>query len=251
MFPKPVLNERALLIESKDGNVLVVADFHIGLEYEFLGQGVRVPSQTGVMLERLNRLLSVTSSRKLVVLGDVKHQVPGTSYQELRELPGFLEGIKCDSVDVVAGNHDAELEYVAPKKVALHQSSGIVLEKERKKFGLFHGHAWPARQLLGCDYLVCAHLHPIISITDPLGGRHREPCWLFSRMKQKEVIVNYGTAGNRDANVIIMPAFNALLGGLAINETASFGSFFGCVDFPNGEVFLLDGTGLGKIQDLG
>lgn len=248
--PRPVLNERALLIESKDGNVLVVADFHIGIEYEFLGRGVRVPSQTGAMLERLNWLLSVTDSRKLVVLGDVKHQVPGTSYQELRELPGFLEGAKCDSVEIVAGNHDTELECMAPKKVVIHPSSGMVLEKEPKKFGLFHGHAWPARQLLGCDYLVCAHLHPVISITDPLGGRHREPCWLFSRMKQKETIANYGMAGNQDATVIIMPAFNPILGGLAINEAASFGSFFGCVDFPDGDVFLLDGTGLGKLKDI-
>lgn len=251
-FPKPVLNERALLIESKKGNVLVVADFHIGFEYELLGQGIRVPSQTEGMARKLNSIISSTKSKRLVILGDLKHKVPGTSYQELREIPAFLESINCGSIDLVAGNHDAELEYIVPKKVGIHQSSGMIIEAGGKKFGLFHGHAWPSREIItGCDYLVCAHLHPIVSIKDALGGVHREPCWLFSHLLPGEVEENYGGLGPKHGSqVAIMPAFNPMLGGVAINEIASFDSFFSCVDFEEGEVFLLDGTGLGQLKNF-
>lgn len=251
-FPKPVLNERALLIESRTGNVLVVADFHIGFEYELLTQGIRVPSQTEAMSWKLNAIISSTKSNRLVIIGDLKHKVPGTSYQELREIPAFLESVSCGSIDLVAGNHDAELEYIVPKKVDIHPSSGMIIEAGGKKFGLFHGHAWPSREIItGCDYLVCAHLHPIVSIKDTLGGVHREPCWIFSSLLPDEVKKNYGDVKhNPELRAVVMPPFNPMLGGVAVNEIVSFDSFFSCVDFLDGEVFLLDGTSLGQLKNF-
>lgn len=251
--PKPVLNERALLIESKDGgNILVVADFHIGLEYELLTQGIRVPSQAEAMALKLNSIISSTKSGRLVILGDLKHKVPGTSYQELREIPKFLGSIDCGSIELVAGNHDAELEYILPQKVRLHRSSGTIIGANGKKFGLFHGHAWPSREIItGCDCLVCAHLHPVVSIKDALGGIHREPCWFFSSPLHEKMKMNYAGAGPKaGAQVVIMPAFNPMLGGVAINEIVSFDSFFSCVDFLDGEAFLLDGTSLGQLRNF-
>lgn len=252
-FPKPVLNERALLIESKKGNILVVADFHIGFEYELMTQGLRIPSQTEGMARKLNSIIASTKADRLVIIGDLKHKVPGTSYQELREIPSFLDGISCDTIELVAGNHDAELEYIVPKKVGIRQSSGMIIEAGGKKFGLFHGHAWPSREIItGCDYLVCAHLHPFVSIKDALGGVHREPCWFFSSLLPDEVKKNYGDGEHNPEmqEVVVMPPFNPMLGGVAINEIASFDSFFSCVDFDEGEVFLLDGTSLGQLKNF-
>ncbi len=253
-FPKPVLNERALFMESEEGNILVVADFHIGFEYELLTQGIRVPSQTEGMTRKLNSIISLTKARKLVIIGDLKHKVPGTSYQELREIPAFLDGISCDSIELVTGNHDTELEYIVPKKVNIHRSSGIIIEAGGgRKLGLFHGHAWPSREIItGCDYLACAHLHPVVSIKDALGGIHREPCWFFSHLVPGRVEKNYGADAvpKAGSKVTVIPAFNPMLGGVAINEMTSFDSFFSCMDFWNGEIFLLDGTSLGQVKDF-
>ncbi|MBN2518761.1 MAG: phosphoesterase, partial [Candidatus Altiarchaeota archaeon] len=80
---KFIPNRPAVLV----GNMLVVADLHNGIEYELHKKGVEVPSQTQAKLERLKSIIDETRPKRLVILGDLKHNIPITSRQEYYEVP--------------------------------------------------------------------------------------------------------------------------------------------------------------------
>ena len=90
MEPEFVTREPALLINSNGNRALIVSDLHIGIEYEYYLRGMRIPSQTKSMVNRLDTLIESTKADRLVIIGDIKHRVPGISKQELREIPEFF-----------------------------------------------------------------------------------------------------------------------------------------------------------------
>ena len=85
----PVFDAPLLLVEGKE-RVLVAADLHLGLEHELWLGGVSIPSQTEKILARLQGYVAEIKPDRLLLLGDLKHNVPKTSWQEKREIPGFL-----------------------------------------------------------------------------------------------------------------------------------------------------------------
>ena len=86
--PKFITNEPAVLF----GKTLVIADLHIGVEYELYKSGIRIPKQTDKLLARIKNLLKTTKANRLVLLGDLKHFIPYLSIQEIKELPKFIKG---------------------------------------------------------------------------------------------------------------------------------------------------------------
>src|SRR3989344_2623789 len=92
---------------------LIISDIHIGIEYDLYKSGIRIPSQTDKIADRILKVCKREKIEKLFVLGDIKHEVPGTSWQELRELPIFFNKIcKRVPVEIVPGNHDGGLEKI-------------------------------------------------------------------------------------------------------------------------------------------
>ena len=135
----PVFAEPLLLVEGKE-RVLVAADLHLGLEHELWLGGICIPSQTEKILKRLKSSLSVMEPDRLLLLGDVKHNIPRTSWQERKEVPSFLRSLAEDvMVDIVPGNHDGGLADMAPGGSRVHPSSGLIIDG----VGYFHGHTWP------------------------------------------------------------------------------------------------------------
>lgn len=231
---EPVYNEKALLL----GEYLVVADLHIGLERELSADGLRVPSQLDRMERRILGLLRSTGREKLVILGDLKHSIPLASWQEYREIPGFVERLSRHAdVTLVKGNHDGGIEKITP---------GLRVTRELEIPGkalLLHGHAKPKD--IGYDCLIMGHHHPCIEFRGGLGGRITESAWIRTRFKEEY----------QGGEVVIMPAFNDLIYGLPFNTKPAgelLGPFFkqGLVELDEARVYLLDGTYLGVIKDL-
>ncbi|MCK4531351.1 MAG: metallophosphoesterase, partial [Candidatus Aenigmarchaeota archaeon] len=122
MEPKFLTGKPALVL----GKTLVIADLHIGVEYEYYKSGIRIPSNTENMRKDVENLIKLTKAKNLVILGDVKHKVPGISRQELREIPDFLYSLGTKiKVDVLPGNHDSGLKDFIPDNVFLHSSRGF------------------------------------------------------------------------------------------------------------------------------
>lgn len=242
-MPVKFLPDRALLLP---GRTLVIADLHIGLERELAEAGIHVPSQVKKLQERVEKLIRQTKARTLVILGDLKHQVPAISWQEMREIPEFLEKLSRHvRVILLKGNHDGDIERLAPAEVEIHEPSGFALGD----FALVHGQAWPDKKLLKCKTLVMAHIHPVVQF---VSGRYRavEHCWLRCPVNARVLKKRFKVPVNL-SETIIMPAFNPLVGGMAVNspDFEPIGPLLrtGAVQLKKAEAWLTDGTAIGRI----
>ena len=250
---QPIPGEPALFVQNTSAT-LVIADLHIGIERELYRSGINIPSQTKKIFDRLSKLIADHSPDRIVLLGDVKHNVPYTSAQEQRELPIFLSRISRDlPVDIAAGNHDGGIEKYLGENATLHPSAGFVLDG----VGYVHGHAWADPEVLKAEYLIMAHNHPTIRFIDDLGCRSTEPAWIRTRLRTDDPAF-----GNRyrdhdldsvDPGVIVVPAFNDLCGGVPFNvpDPDLLGPIaVHTLEIGDATAYLLDGTNLGRIRDM-
>jgi putative SbcD/Mre11-related phosphoesterase len=251
------------------GRVLVIADLHIGAEHEFRRAGIKIPSQTGKMLERITSLVRQTKARKLIILGDIKHKVPGLSFQEEREVPHFIGTLANETgadVEIVPGNHDDGLQNLLPA-VRFHPSTGLLLGDVY----LTHGHTWPSADMLEASHVISGHRHPVIELRDRLGYVWRERAWVrttLDKSKLKKRFKSLGkspgkplaSAGLVKQEFIMMPAFNEMVGGSALNKKKQdfklkrrptpLGPLIRAAKARSAKVYLLDGTYLGELGKL-
>jgi hypothetical protein len=232
---------------------LVIADLHIGISYELYKSGINIPSQVKEMKETIEKLIKQTKAKRLIILGDVKHDVPGISVQEMREIPEFLKAIsKKIKVEICLGNHDTYLKEILPENIKLHGAKGFKI----KNYGFNHGHAWPSKELMTCNYLIISHTHPTIQFIDKFGYRIVEPVWIKGKIDQEKIKEKYKVKKTGKLEVIITPAFNNLLGGTPINIKTTSDELLGpllknnFIDLNNSELYLLDGTYLGKLKNI-
>src|SRR5689334_10139541 len=85
---------------------LFIADPHFGKAAAFRAFGISAPDGTAEDLQRLEQLLVVTESRRLVVLGDFFHARAGCSEMTLGALGGWRARHAALEIVLVRGNHD-------------------------------------------------------------------------------------------------------------------------------------------------
>lgn len=250
MAIKFVVDHPAVFIPDK--KILVISDLHIGLEHELFRSGITIPSQGKKFQKSIDNLIELTKAETLVVLGDVKHKVPGVSFGEEREIPELLTHlVKKVKVAVCLGNHDTYLDRLAPKEVKIHPSPGFKVGR----YGFFHGHGWPSKTLMRCDYLFMGHIHPTVEFRDKLGYRLIEQVWVAGKLDERLVKKRYKIERTGELKIVIVPVFNPLLGGVPLNAVVRkelIGPLLsnGFVDINRSEAHLLDGTALGAIKKL-
>ncbi len=262
-------NYPALLHKQKLHRTLIISDLHLGWEMNLAQKGIHLPSQMQKTLQKLFKLTQITKPHTLIILGDVKHTVAKTELGEWHDIPAFLEAVetKVKDIQIVRGNHDGNLEPMLLQGIKLHPSTGITLND----VGLFHGHTWPAKKLLSCSTLVMGHVHPTAAFYDSLGLRITTPVWVKAKCDAEKLAKSYPK--NRRTKkikksleaaiyqpkvkqVFIMPCFNDFLGGRPVNKKSVQKRYIGPVfrsealDIDNAEIYLLDGTFLGTIEQL-
>jgi hypothetical protein len=237
----PVYNEKALILN----DFLIIADLHIGLERELFNKGMKVPSQIAKIEQRIIDLLNKTGKKKLIILGDLKHNIPTISWQEYNEIPKFIKRLsQYAEIILIKGNHDGYIEKIIPD---------LKVKKELSVNGkilLLHGHANPKK--LDYEYFIIGHNHPGIQLRGKFGFGNTESAWVrlkFTKNAMDKINMQ------KKPEVVVLPAFNDLIYGVPFNSpkmNSLLGPFFkkGLVDIDNGRAFLLDSTYLGKIKDL-
>lgn len=247
----PSYRERALVLHGAEGNVVVVGDVHVGLEQELARRGVQVPDQTQHMRRRIEGLLKEHAAERLIVLGDLKETIGRSSSADIARLRALVRGLDA-RVDLVPGNHDADLEWLGVEGVQMHPATGIKVDD----VALTHGHVWPGEDIMDAKVLVTSHNHPMLGLRDELGKLHKEPCWVRGPFKRaaRERYPNLP----KGAQFVIMPAFNELLGGHAINALPKAGEKEGIgpmlrnrlFDMDRARLWTLDGIEMGTIRSL-
>ncbi len=241
---QPVHGIPALRVE----NCLVIGDLHIGVESHLRSKGFHLVSRTSDMRDAILESMDDYTNR-LIVIGDVKDSVPGSTKQEYREIPDFFEELleHFSMIDVVRGNHDTSIEEFLPSKVKIRPATGLRLDD----VGFVHGHTWPSQDVMSCRTLVMAHNHPAVMFRDGVGRQTTEPCWFRGSISEGASDERYPELPER---FIVIPAFNRMLGGSPVNviDENLLGPILNSdlLDLDNAHIYLLDGIDLGRRADL-
>ncbi len=217
------------------GKYIVIADLHLGISKELIKAGIRIPNQAKLLAEKANKLHHITKADNLVILGDVKHEIPRISFTETREVAEFLSLLEFKKIIIIKGNHDGRIENLAGgmKNISVKKSFAV------GDYLLTHGHRNVDTQKRN---IVIGHNHPHVKLVDELGASYIMPCWVIGKVRLKSV-----------HRLIIMPSFNELAGTMIVNS-GKYGHFNGPVARRMNKnmagAYLLDGTSLGKIKDL-
>ncbi len=275
---KLLMPHPAALIKTRKTRTLVIADLHIGWELALSEKGIHVTSQMPKLLQKVKELIHMHKSNKLMILGDVKHTVATAKLGEWKHVPDFFNELKnhIDCIQVIRGNHDGNLKPLLPQNVKILPATGTI----EGDVGLFHGHRWPSPSLLQCKTLMMGHVHPVVAFLDPAGFRIRRQVWVKAEcdsLSLAETLLRKDrTKIEEDAektlwerynikpeasHLFIIPSFNDFLGGRPLNrgigrenvkKTGVVGPVLRskAVDMENAETYLLDGTFLGRLNQL-
>lgn len=247
---KIVPGDAALVLTAPGESTLLISDLHLGLEKEMAKKGFRLPAYSVRMVERVKGIADRCGTRRLAVLGDVKHTVGKVEDIDWGVIPWFFDTMLdlFDRVEVVPGNHDGSIKTVLPPRVVLHPSQGTVLGAGRNRVGVAHGHAWPSEEAIATRNLVIGHSHFTYEMRDSLGTRSRESVWVNADYDVAELMkgAGYESKAKGKGRLTVMPPFNRLVGGHPINRSKSFE--FGpvlsskSVSLKGADIFLTDGT---------
>jgi hypothetical protein len=227
-------------------NYLIITDLHIGVESHLRAKGFHLISHTSDMHQAILDAADDYIDR-LIVIGDVKDSVPGSTKQEYAEIPDFFESLfdRFSTIDVVRGNHDTMIEEFLPPKVHIRPATGMKIGD----VGLVHGHVWPSEKVMDCDTLVLGHNHPAIMFRDGVGRQMTEPCWFRGDFS----VTESDKYASLPKHFIVVPAFNRMLGGSPVNVEGEelLGPILNSdlLDLDNAHIYLLDGIDLGRREN--
>jgi len=250
------LDEGPALLVKNRRKTLAVADLHIGIEADLAAHGWHIASRSGERLDRLLACIAAADPDRIVLLGDVKHNLPVTTRQEYRELPGLLAALrKAAPLFIVPGNHDTGIARFLQDGEIL-PAGGAVIDGT----GYIHGHTVPVPDLAG-HLILAGHHHPLVAIRDEVGCALRAPAYLLAGLDSAKLFSRARKLGDSDGNrqvagggetrVLFMPSFNEYAG-FDVTRILNhpFSPISRAVLRETAEVFLTDGTCLGNARIL-
>ena len=274
----PLLPSGAVLETTEFGRTLILADTHVGFEFELAVKGVRVPRQTKKIAEHYISLAQKERASTIVIAGDIKHEIP-VAMETAKEVREFLSTLAnyFEKVVLIQGNHDGGLdkivEKIEKKNIMLCDSRGVILTtNDNKKVLILHGNAKPRpRDFLEANILVIGHTHPAVVLRDPLGYTVRESVFVKARVSKRKVFSNMYRKDelkgvqvseedlDREIILIILPCANPLITGTDITRTllqkqtttktiVMYFELWSCPDRI--EIYLTDFTYLGTLDLL-
>lgn len=177
-----------------DADALVVADLHVGRDE---ASAVEFPlGERGDLRDRLGDHLDACSPDTVVFAGDILHRF-GSATTRARDGVADLTAA-CREAGArpvfVRGNHDTALDSVFDGTV---HDEYVLRATTDARVVVCHGHEPPETD---ASLYVVGHDHPAITIEGT-----RRPCFL------------YGESAFRDADVLVLPAFNRLAPGVVVN----------------------------------
>ena len=222
------------------GDSLIIADLHLGMERELFHRGIRIGDFTDYLIDKTLLLLRETRCRKLVILGDIKENVVAME----GEVHSYFDYILPHAqVTVCKGNHDGNIERIPG--LGIVGPGGFVLHG----IGMFHGHAWPAPELMQCKTILMGHNHPQLTFFEG-GKKEPHPVWLFCPPLKTNIRKKYRKS-NAGAQLLLMPSFNPLLGN-DIGKMGGLGPVFrnGIFSWDKASVYSLGGIRLGMVREI-
>lgn len=192
--------EPALYLKSLDA--IVVADIHLGLEWELEEKGVHIPFPTYTpIVKSLRNMFNYRSARRLIILGDIKNEFGNINPEEWTQVQDFVNDVRSFGAEplLVRGNHDNFVRLVLRRLNVEFQDPPLRLGK----YFLMHGDKDYDLSSDG-DVVLMGHEHPVVSIRDSIEVKHRFKSFLYGE--------------HQGLKIIVLPSMNPLTMGTAVNE---------------------------------
>ena len=250
MQVEPVPGAPAATVALDGKRALVVADYHAGIEQTLRREGVELADGDDRRRQRLLGLVAETDPDRLVVLGDLVSSIGKPEGPERAELTALVEALSVPTT-LVKGNHDGDIEAtladIGADAVTVAPPSGVRLGA----LGFAHGHTWPDAEVLGAETVCIGHEHPLVRLTDDVGGSHLERVWLRGTLDPTPFEQRGTAPDGSGGEVVVFPAFNDRSGGTQVNVAPEdFLAPFLPGALSDGEAYLLDGTRLGPYRTV-
>ncbi len=225
--------DSALLIK----DYLVISDLHLGYEYALNKTGFMIPRfQYKKIISRLKEILEVSNASKIIVNGDLKHEIGKISKQEWNEVMDFIEFLKkyFNEIILIKGNHDNFTGFIAEKSgLEVYENYSV------ENYIVMHGDKIPPNfKEFKEDTVIIGHEHPSIGLRS--GERvEKVKCFLKGKVKDKKFIV--------------MPSFNFISEGSDCLQEKTISPFLNGISLGEFEVFAVENfevMNFGKIENL-
>ena len=180
---------------------VAVADLHLGYELALAEKGIFVPqTQLKEIKSKLRKILKKVEARKLVIVGDLKHEFGEASRQEWREVIDLIDFLrkKVEQIILIRGNHDNYLLNII-SRLQIELYDPYYLEKG---ICFVHGHK-KVKLPKEARIVITAHEHPSLALREGF-DRIKVPCLLFGKMRDGR-------------NFICLPAFSTWASGSDVN----------------------------------
>ena len=201
MLQTRIIPSKPVLISEGDKKNIIVTDIHIGFESNMASNDIFIGSSTTTD-ETVNEILDIIDEEKpdsIILLGDIKSSTKSITTREWEEVPKFFERIKekCEVV-LVPGNHDANLQKLAPSDITFISTAGMVEENTL----LTHGHTMPPNSFSYVDKIIMGHIHPVFFQEDSIMNGQR--VWLSIKADKEDIFPDR----TGEIEITVMPSFN-------------------------------------------
>ncbi len=187
---------------------LAISDIHIGFESELAKKGYFVFSQTKKMLEQILDLKNKEKAEKIIILGDLKHEI-APSYKA--EITSFVSSLSenFSEVIIIKGNHDGLIEnYCRGLK-----NVKVVDEFISKDYLIIHGHKMPKKEnILKTKALIMGHFHSGYSYENYLKKKSIVKTWNFFSFDAKAFLSEKKIKADMDF-ILSFPSFSDFFSG--------------------------------------
>ena len=172
-----VTSDRCLVLD--DGPTVVLGDLHLGYEKALEEEGMYIPRiNTDSIREALNRIICKYEPKRIVLLGDIKHDFKRTRYEGKEEVRKIIELLEnAADVIVIKGNHDNFLQNI------LYDTDLMAVDYvDLCGFRMEHGHNDSGKRPV-----IIGHEHPSVRIAGSVSGGVKLQCFLH--LKEEGIIV--------------------------------------------------------------
>lgn len=225
-----ITNDRCLILED-DGPTAVLGDLHLGYEKAMEEEGMYLPRMNTESIRMgLNKILSKYEPKRVVLLGDIKHDFRRSKYEARQEVITVLELLsEASEIIVVKGNHDNFIQNTL-------SSIGMLAVDyvDIAGFRLEHGHVDSGKRPV-----IIGHEHPSVRIPGIMTGGVKMQCFVHARKE----------------GVIVLPPFSPFSSGndLSLDQECIMADALKKCDLASVEIYGVSDVGLipmGKLRDV-
>ena len=224
-----ITSDRCLILD--EGPTVVLGDLHLGYERALEQEGMYLPRiNTESIREALNDIISRYEPRRIVLLGDIKHDFKRAGFEEKREVRKIFT-LLAEAAEVVAvkGNHDNYLQNIVADLGFL-----VVDYIDIMGYRLEHGHVDTGKRPV-----IIGHEHPSVRIPGTVGGGLTIQCFVHTE----------------NDGVIVLPPFSPFASGndLVLDKDCVMAQALKDSDYANARIYGVTDMGLldlGTLSDV-